>query len=59
MINTFNIGDIVRYYKNNHYGTIVGIDKNIPNHIRYYVDWFDALSKPFSYRETQLVKVSS
>jgi hypothetical protein len=53
-----NIGDIVRYYKSNYYGTIIGVDKNIPNHIRYYVDWFDAIN-PVSYRETQLVKVSS
>jgi len=57
MNDTLNIGDIIRYYKNNYYGIIVGV-KEESNFFHYYVHWFDAINKPVSYRATQLIKVS-
>jgi hypothetical protein len=53
-----NVGDIIRYYKGNHHGIIVRID-NTSKQFLYYVDWFDAINTFATYRETQLVKVSS
>lgn len=57
MRSQFKVGDIIRYYRNNHHGIIVGV-KEENNHFLYYVDWFHAANKPLSYRATQLVKVS-
>jgi hypothetical protein len=59
MNDTLNIGDIIRYYKNNYYGIIVGVkEESNLNVFLYYVHWFDAINKPVSYRATQLIKVT-